>query len=164
MAQSIVVMRQGVIQQVGSPREIYKRPANTFVARFIGSPPMNLLPFGEDGRLLGCRPEDVSLSPVAEPSFDLPARITSLQPLGPALLIECALDQGEARVAILAPWRGDELKVGQPLTLYLPKSACLWFDEASGGLVAPQGADSINPACEDCCDTGTAEKSWPGLS
>ena len=44
LATKIVVMRSGVIQQVGSPQEIYDRPANLYVAGFIGSPPMNLIP------------------------------------------------------------------------------------------------------------------------
>ena len=44
LADQIVVMRDGVIVQQGKPLEIYDRPINTFVARFIGSPPMNLLP------------------------------------------------------------------------------------------------------------------------
>ncbi len=44
LATKIVVMRSGVIQQVGTPQEIYDRPANLYVAGFIGSPPMNLIP------------------------------------------------------------------------------------------------------------------------
>jgi multiple sugar transport system ATP-binding protein len=44
LADRIVVLNQGVVQQVGTPRELYEAPANTFVARFIGAPPMNLLP------------------------------------------------------------------------------------------------------------------------
>ncbi|MFJ8911695.1 hypothetical protein [Amycolatopsis sp. NPDC102389] len=40
----IVVLNDGVVQQYGKPKEIYDRPANAFVARFIGSPPMNVLP------------------------------------------------------------------------------------------------------------------------
>ena len=43
MADSVIVLKGGRIQQVGSPQEVYDRPANTFVATFIGSPPMNLL-------------------------------------------------------------------------------------------------------------------------
>jgi multiple sugar transport system ATP-binding protein len=43
MGTRIALMRSGVIQQVGSPRELFQRPANTFVARFIGTPPMNLV-------------------------------------------------------------------------------------------------------------------------
>src|SRR5882757_10560472 len=45
MADTIVVMNNGVIEQVASPRNIYDRPASLFVADFIGSPPMNFLPF-----------------------------------------------------------------------------------------------------------------------
>ena len=52
----IVVMEQGLVQQIGPPQAIYDRPANTFVATFLGSPGMNLLPVGED-ELLGFRPE-----------------------------------------------------------------------------------------------------------
>src|SRR5258708_14052887 len=44
MGHRIAVMQQGKLQQVGSPLEVYERPANLFVAGFIGSPPMNLLP------------------------------------------------------------------------------------------------------------------------
>jgi multiple sugar transport system ATP-binding protein len=44
MADRIVVLRDGVVQQVGTPGEVYSRPANTFVAIFVGSPPMNLIP------------------------------------------------------------------------------------------------------------------------
>jgi len=51
----IVVMNQGRVRQVGTPQEIYQRPADTFVATFVGSPPMNLLE--QDDVLLGFRPE-----------------------------------------------------------------------------------------------------------
>ena len=44
MSDRIVVLRSGVIEQVGTPLELYNRPANTFVAGFIGSPKMNLVP------------------------------------------------------------------------------------------------------------------------
>ncbi len=44
LADRIVVMRDGHIEQVGTPMHVFNRPANTFVATFIGSPPMNLLP------------------------------------------------------------------------------------------------------------------------
>jgi multiple sugar transport system ATP-binding protein len=51
----IAVLNEGKIQQIGTPDEIYHHPANTFVATFVGSPPMNLLT--KDGKLLGFRPE-----------------------------------------------------------------------------------------------------------
>jgi len=55
LGDTIVVMHGGVVRQVGSPERIYQHPANTFVANFIGSPPMNLVE--EDGWTLGFRPE-----------------------------------------------------------------------------------------------------------
>ena len=68
----IVVMDHGFVQQVGPPQAIYDRPANTFVATFLGSPGMNLLPASE-GELLGFRPEH--LRPVADAEY--PAAETS---------------------------------------------------------------------------------------
>jgi multiple sugar transport system ATP-binding protein len=55
MGDRIAVMDQGRIRQLGTPREIYDDPADTFVATFVGSPPMNLVP--HDGHLIGFRPE-----------------------------------------------------------------------------------------------------------
>ncbi|MBG1232395.1 ABC transporter ATP-binding protein [Aestuariivirga litoralis] len=87
MADKIVVMRNGKVEQVGAPLELYERPANTFVATFIGSPAMNLLegewaddwfvaktgetialPGGSAGRKihLGIRPEHLALAPSSE--------------------------------------------------------------------------------------------------
>jgi len=59
LADRILVLDQGVVQQAGTPRELFDTPANTFVATFIGSPSMNLLP-GEDV-IVGVRPTDISL-------------------------------------------------------------------------------------------------------
>jgi multiple sugar transport system ATP-binding protein len=53
----IAVLNQGRLQQVGTPEEIYHRPANTFVATFVGSPPMNLI--ARDGKIVGFRPENI---------------------------------------------------------------------------------------------------------
>jgi len=50
MGTRIIVLNEGIVQQYGTPKEIYDRPANTFVARFIGSPPMNLIRCQMDGR------------------------------------------------------------------------------------------------------------------
>lgn len=59
MGERIVVMDQGVIQQIGTPEEIYQKPANRFVAGFIGTPPMNLFPL--DGAVAGVRPEHIRI-------------------------------------------------------------------------------------------------------
>ena len=55
MGDRIVVLNKGVVQQIGTPREIYDEPVNTFVATFLGSPPMNLVQ--RDGLIVGFRPE-----------------------------------------------------------------------------------------------------------
>ena len=66
MGDRIAVMNLGVLQQVGTPEELYENPANTFVAGFIGSPAMNLVPAqlldaGGSGRVVGFRPEHVDV-------------------------------------------------------------------------------------------------------
>ena len=63
MGHRIAVINHGHVQQLGTPREIYEEPANTFVATFLGSPPMNLI--AHDSTLIGFRPE--ALVPVEEP-------------------------------------------------------------------------------------------------
>ena len=66
LAQRMIVMNAGHMEQFGTPEEVYNRPASTFVAGFIGSPPMNLLreaPGTPAGRILGIRPEHLQLTP-----------------------------------------------------------------------------------------------------
>jgi sn-glycerol 3-phosphate transport system ATP-binding protein len=72
LADILVVMNGGRVEQIGNPLEIYQKPATTFVASFIGAPPMNLIPLRESGitsqaisadaGILGVRPEDLVLS------------------------------------------------------------------------------------------------------
>ena len=76
LADMLVVMNAGRVEQIGTPLEVYQQPATTFVATFIGSPPMNLMPLrsdeiksqlAADGRsreagILGIRPEDFVIS------------------------------------------------------------------------------------------------------
>jgi sn-glycerol 3-phosphate transport system ATP-binding protein len=66
LAQRMIVMNGGHMEQFGTPEEVYNRPASTFVASFMGSPPMNLLqhaPGCAAGRVLGIRPEHLDLTP-----------------------------------------------------------------------------------------------------
>ncbi|MGB2262552.1 MAG: ABC transporter ATP-binding protein [Candidatus Puniceispirillaceae bacterium] len=67
MADKIVVLQAGVIEQVGSPLDLYHNPCNTFVASFIGSPKMNLVAGNEaarhDAHIIGIRPEHLTISP-----------------------------------------------------------------------------------------------------
>ena len=66
LAQRMIVMNAGVMEQFGTPDEVYSRPATTFVASFIGSPPMNLLrnaPDSRPGTIVGIRPEHLDITP-----------------------------------------------------------------------------------------------------
>jgi len=65
LAQRMIVMNAGVMEQFGTPEEVYTRPATTFVASFIGSPPMNLLrnaPDAKAGTIVGVRPEHLDIT------------------------------------------------------------------------------------------------------
>jgi len=66
LAQRMIVMNAGVMEQFGTPEEVYNRPATTFVASFMGSPPMNLLknaPDAHPGIIVGVRPEHLDIAP-----------------------------------------------------------------------------------------------------
>ncbi len=125
-ADQVVVMQQGEVVQIGSPVELFERPAHTFVGHFIGSPGMNILPcrlqggialFGDqpialEGPLqgnptgkteIGIRPEFVSIS-----STGLPATVTKVSDVGRHIVVECEA-QGQRINAIIegqAPERG----------------------------------------------------------
>jgi sn-glycerol 3-phosphate transport system ATP-binding protein len=87
LAHRMIVMNAGRAEQIGAPLEVYARPATTFVASFIGSPPMNLVPESRDGRkvLFGVRPEH--LEPCAEAEAKLVAEIDLIEPLGADTLV-----------------------------------------------------------------------------
>jgi len=82
LAHRMMVMNAGRAEQIGAPLEVYAKPATTFVAGFIGSPPMNLMPARLNGRevLLGVRPEH--LEPCGESDAAFVAAIDLVEPLG----------------------------------------------------------------------------------
>lgn len=105
MADQVVLLNQGCIEQAGAPRELYARPATTFAARFIGTPSMNLVAI-EDGCIagsdvaiglaattLGIRPEAISLgSHVADRKRPgVPATVASVEYLGADLVLRCTV-------------------------------------------------------------------------
>ena len=85
LADRILVLNEGVVQQVGTPRELFDEPANTFVATFIGSPSMNLLE--REDACLGIRPTDVILGEGPET-----ARVDLIESLGAEALVHLELD------------------------------------------------------------------------
>ncbi len=89
LAQRMIVMNAGVMEQFGTPEEVYHRPASTFVASFIGSPPMNLLkgaPGGRAGAILGIRPEHLDIGPTG-----WPVKVEATELLGAERLIYARL-------------------------------------------------------------------------
>ena len=90
MGERIVVMNCGRIQQVAPPLEVYERPANEFVAGFIGTPPMNLFPPGtlDASRTVGLRPEHLALRKLGEgESAALGGSVDFVEPLGSETLV-----------------------------------------------------------------------------
>jgi ABC-type sugar transport system ATPase subunit len=86
MGDRIAVMNLGVLQQVGSPEELYENPANMFVAGFIGSPAMNLVPAesvgaGGHGRIVGFRPEHIEVGTGSD-GIQFNARVEVVEYLG----------------------------------------------------------------------------------
>ena len=86
MADRVVLMRDGHIEQIGPPEELYGRPATAFTARFIGTPPMNLISGG--GRTIGIRPEHIRI--VAHDGR--PARVSSVEHLGADSIVLCEIN------------------------------------------------------------------------
>ena len=84
LAQRMLVMNAGRVEQFGTPEEVYNQPASTFVASFMGAPPMNLLRQAHGvpkGRILGIRPEHLSLSSEID-GHGWPVQVSALEMLG----------------------------------------------------------------------------------
>jgi multiple sugar transport system ATP-binding protein len=104
MGHRIAVMSEGRLQQVGAPQEVYDRPANLFVAGFIGTPPMNVIPGGAipadlvrtrtertpDSVIVGVRPEHARI----DAAGPIEATATVVESLGHERNIACRLDEG----------------------------------------------------------------------
>jgi len=102
LAQRMIVMNEGRAEQVGTPLDVYAKPATTFVAGFIGSPAMNLIPEERDGRkiLFGIRPEH--LEPCAEGDAKFVIDVDLIEPLGTDTLIYGHLDGAATETRIAA--------------------------------------------------------------
>ena len=106
MGDRIVVMEGGRIQQAAPPLEVYDHPANKFVASFIGTPPMNLLPPGvlDLGRTVGVRPEHLRILPAdGAPEGVLLAHVDIVEPLGAETLVHAMLDGRNTPIVARAP-------------------------------------------------------------
>jgi ABC-type sugar transport system ATPase subunit len=146
MGDRIAVMNLGVLQQIGTPKDLYMSPANTFVATFIGSPAMNLLPsgalgggFGGSGQLVGFRPEDVQLgngSAGAGESVRYEAMVEVVQYLGDEQLAYLRL--GDAEIVAKLPLEA-QLEAGWREAFAVPLRKLHLF-EAESGVATGTGA------------------------
>jgi multiple sugar transport system ATP-binding protein len=139
MSDRVVVLHGGVIQQAAPPLEIYQRPANTFVASFIGSPPINLVRPGtlrvpqalNDGRdvMVGLRPEDLEVGAGPRPEGAVAGRVYVVEPMGAETWV--TLDLGGARVIGSAP--ADFLpRSGEAAWVRYDPARVLLFDAPTG--------------------------------
>lgn len=149
LADRVVVMNQGIVQQVGSPVEIYDKPENTFVAAFIGSPAMNLiegdlnngtftsaqvnikgLTAQHSGKVtLGFRAEDAS---VCEQNADITAPVYSMELLGEATMVTIRI--GGALVSVKAA-KDFRIAIGDEVGICVPAHICHLFDSTSGSRI-----------------------------
>ena len=142
LAQRMIVMNAGRMEQIGTPEEVYHRPATTFVAGFIGSPPMNLLEGDADGSrfkvggvtlalpapaprsgrlLLGVRPEHAD---PADTGWSL--KVDVVEMLGAERLVYCKLGDGSFTVRLDATLPAPAPR--QPLTVAVEARHLHWFD------------------------------------
>jgi multiple sugar transport system ATP-binding protein len=126
----IAIMQRGAIVQAGSPLDLYRRPVNTFVATFLGSPPMNLIEEASNGTRvqLGVRPEDVDVAASAAHGAD-EARVLVVEPMGSETLV--TLEYRGQRLVARVPSDRD-LEPGQAAYIRLPPDRVLRFAVDSG--------------------------------
>ncbi len=150
LADRIAVMKGGVIQQLDAPQVIYNRPANLFVAGFIGSPAMNFLPGATDGHsfrlgdvsvslagydggtimdrpkaILGLRPEHITLSDTPRPGASLPGVVEIDEPMGADSLVW--VQAGGQQVSVRVPVERRPAP-GTPVHLHLDMTKASLFD------------------------------------
>ena len=133
MADQVVLLNHGRIEQVGAPRDIYARPATVFAARFIGTPPMSVMALAgaavrgstvtvsvpAGAASVGLRPEDVSIG------GDVAATVRDSEYLGADCLLRCRI--GDEEVAVRAPGHS-RFAAGQAVRLGWNPAAVHAFD------------------------------------
>jgi sn-glycerol 3-phosphate transport system ATP-binding protein len=170
LAQRMIVMNRGVAEQIGTPKEVYETPATTFVAGFIGSPPMNILEglLADDGAafaladtaqyrlpanaggarlapgrnyLLGVRPEH--LAPAAS---GVPFQVTLVEALGAEYLVHgvCPGRNGDQQLVVRTS--SDGMAAGQRMHLNADAHRLHWFDALTQRRVATDGTARVAAA------------------
>ena len=176
MADKIVVLCDGRIEQIGSPLTVYHRPANTFVAGFIGSPRMNLLPgtvravtaetvaVDVDGKLqvsvpagnapvstgdsvtLGVRPEDLSVGTVDSGGATIDLDVYVVEPLGGETILYGHI--GESRTLVVKTPGGSPVRNRERVPIQFMPGVCHLFDQGGVAIRGPTdpGVEGLAPA------------------
>ncbi|MDZ4074073.1 MAG: sn-glycerol-3-phosphate ABC transporter ATP-binding protein UgpC [Hylemonella sp.] len=133
LAQRMIVMNAGRMEQFGTPEEVYHRPASTFVASFIGAPPMNLLssaPHVQPGTILGIRPEHLNIVPQAA-AQGWSVQVEAIEMLGAERLVYTRLDSEQIIVRVNED-QGTVPAIGSTLHLLPQPERLHRFGEATG--------------------------------
>jgi ABC-type sugar transport system ATPase subunit len=151
MADRVVIMSAGRVQQIGRPQDVYDRPANLFVATFIGAPPMNVFDtadllapggsFGEGVAKVGVRPEDIVLGSGGEGSgIRLRCSVSLVETLGADSILHLATASvdGRARLPVVARMGGNARALeGSSMDVWLPFPRLHLFDASGSRVEAP---------------------------
>jgi ABC-type sugar transport system ATPase subunit len=140
MGTRVAVMNAGRVEQVGTPQEVYARPASVFVAQFIGTPPMNVLPagaLGEPEHLIGVRPEHLAIAADGE----LAATVTLVELLGHETLVFAVLADGHP-VVLRLPADAVSPSPGDAIRLDAAAHHRHRFDATTGRRVGDAAADT----------------------
>jgi multiple sugar transport system ATP-binding protein len=131
MGDRIAVMNFGVLQQVGKPEDLYRDPQNVFVAGFIGSPAMNLVPAslidgaGGADRIAGFRPEHIDVANGQPEGYTFDARVEVVEYLGDEQLVH--VTRKDTRLQAKIPVE-EQISTGEDRTFVVPRDKLLLFD------------------------------------
>jgi multiple sugar transport system ATP-binding protein len=130
MGDRIAVMKEGVLQQVGAPVDLYEDPTNVFVAGFIGSPAMNLVPapvidVGGADRIAGFRPEHVRIGHRTADGIEFEARVEVVEYLGDEQLVHIARKDASLQAKLPVE---EKVSAGEQLTFAIPREKLYLFD------------------------------------
>ena len=132
MADTIILMDKGEIQQEASPEEIYKDPNNIFTARFMGMPPMNVLPVPGESFHVGYRPEHVLLCTEKAGGYDRKATVLTREMMGSEIHYKVQLreDIGDVTENIMVKSTQTGFNVGEEVIVHVNEEDLYFFDAA----------------------------------
>lgn len=164
LSSKVAVLHDGNLQQLAPPQEIYTKPANHFVAGFVGSPQMNLLTLPCEGNnavlgeyriplpnistppsqiVMGLRPEDVHLAQ-PEDRVTVQGRIFLVENLGMQNLISVQVKGSDLRIRALLP--ANQAWEGEDVILSMSPQAIHWFDVQSGDRIVTHQSERVAPS------------------